>query len=62
LFNHSLTITLSNVELFSELATAAFFCLTGYMFKPADNNPYFEMADVDDVNDRRSVSMKGVDV
>lgn len=28
---------------FSELATLAFFCVTGYKFRPAADNPYFSL-------------------
>jgi len=30
-------------ELFTEAATLAFFCITGYKFRPAENNPYFTL-------------------
>jgi len=30
-------------EFFSELATLIFFCITGYKFRPAMNNPYFSL-------------------
>lgn len=57
-------------EFFSELATVIFFCLTGYMFKPAERNEYFEMSN-DDYDDdayaggstnKRGTPMKGFDV
>jgi len=35
-------------EFFSELATLAFFCITGYKFRPAPDNPYFSVPTNDD--------------
>ena len=36
-------------ELFKELATYAFFVITGYKFRPASNNPYLQLStDSDD--------------
>jgi len=35
-------------ELFTEAATLAFFCITGYKFRPADNNPYFTLPGEDE--------------
>jgi len=35
-------------DLFTEAATLAFFCITGYKFRPADNNPYFTLPGEDD--------------
>jgi hypothetical protein len=35
-------------ELFIELATLAFFILTGYKFRPASNNPYLQLSQSDD--------------
>lgn len=35
-------------ELFTEFATLAFFCITGYKFRPADNNPYFTLPEEDE--------------
>lgn len=35
-------------DLFIELATLAFFILTGYKFRPASNNPYLQLSQSDD--------------
>jgi len=35
-------------EMFKELATVAFFTVTGYKFRPANNNPYLQVATSDD--------------
>jgi len=47
---------------FAEVATVVFFGLTGFSFRPAADNPYFELKeeDRDEYND--DVPMKGVDV
>jgi len=34
--------------LFVELATLAFFVMTGYKFRPASNNPYLQLSQSDD--------------
>ena len=35
-------------KFFIELATIAFFVLTGYKFRPASNNPYLQVSTSDD--------------
>jgi G protein-coupled receptor 107 len=35
-------------EMFREMATYVFFVLTGYKFRPASANPYFQVQDDDD--------------
>ncbi|XP_071519774.1 protein GPR107 [Panulirus ornatus] len=38
-------------EMFREMATYVFFVMTGYKFRPANNNPYFRVYDEDDIAD-----------
>lgn len=39
-------------EMFKEMATYVFFVLTGYKFRPASANPYFQLnVDEDDEED-----------
>lgn len=38
-------------EMFREIATFVFFVLTGYKFRPASANPYFQVSDEDDSNE-----------
>lgn len=35
-------------DLFTEAATLLFFCITGYKFRPAANNPYFILNNEED--------------
>lgn len=42
-------------ELFKELATYAFFILTGYKFRPTTHSPYFNIRDLDDEDDEVEV-------
>ena len=37
-------------DLFTEIATLAFFLLTGYKFRPASDNPYLSVASEDAVS------------
>lgn len=42
-------------ELFKELATYAFFILTGYKFRPTTHSPYFNIRDLDDDDDEEEI-------
>jgi hypothetical protein len=43
-------------EMFHEMATYVFFVLTGYKFRPASANPYFQLS-VDDDDDEEEVDV-----
>ena len=40
--------------MFEEMATYVFFVMTGYKFRPANNNPYF-LVDTDDDDEESEV-------
>jgi len=44
-------------EFFSELATLIFFCITGYKFRPAPDNPYFSLDENDPVKAEDSIEL-----
>lgn len=37
-------------DFFTELATLIFFCVTGYKFRPASDNPYFSLDESENMN------------
>lgn len=51
------------LDSFFEFVTVTFFILTGYMFRPASNNPYFQLlADGDDENDVDEMSVRTLEM
>lgn len=46
-------------ECFVEIATLAFFMLTGYKFRPASNNPYLQVPQSDDETEMEVVTQSG---
>ncbi|ELU08759.1 hypothetical protein CAPTEDRAFT_183938 [Capitella teleta] len=46
-------------ELFKEIATLTFFVISGYKFRPATNNPYFQVSQEDDTEMDEVVTQPG---